>query len=84
VTAKVLYEISSLDNISLDLGKKRNQFRISSQSKVENSLASIESFNRQFQIGKKKGKQSSGDGNRKWEKKEIGRYGDSGYFKKKL
>ena len=42
-----------LDNVSLELGKQRGQFRISIESKVDNPLATIESFNRQFQIGEK-------------------------------
>ena len=42
-----------LDNVSLELGKQRDQFRISMQTPVENPLMTIESFNRQFQIGEK-------------------------------
>jgi len=39
-----------LGRVSLELGKKRDQFRISLQSKVDDPLATIESFNRQFQL----------------------------------
>jgi hypothetical protein len=35
------------------LGKQRDEFRLSIESKVNNPLATIESFNRQFQIGEK-------------------------------
>lgn len=37
----------------MELGKQRDQFRISMQTIVENPLMTIESFNRQFQIGEK-------------------------------
>ena len=42
-----------IDNVSLELGKQRDQFRLSIESKVDNPLATIESFNRQFQVGEK-------------------------------
>ncbi len=38
----------------MELGKQRDQYRISIESKVDNSPANIESFNRRFQIGEKK------------------------------
>ena len=37
----------------MELGKKKDQFRISLQSKRDNPLAGMENFNRQFQINKK-------------------------------
>jgi hypothetical protein len=42
-----------LEKVSLELGKKMDQFRISLQTKVDNPLATIETFNREFQINKK-------------------------------
>ena len=42
-----------LERISLELGKKKDQFRISLQNKVDNPLATMENFNHQFQINKK-------------------------------
>ena len=42
-----------LDNVSLGLGKQRDQFRLPIESKMDNPLATIESFNRQFQSGEK-------------------------------
>jgi len=54
VSLKILNEFPKvLDNVSLELGKQRDQFRISIESKVDNPLATLESFNRQFQIGEK-------------------------------
>ena len=42
-----------LEKVSLELEKKRDQFRISLQTKVDSPLASMENFNRQFQINKR-------------------------------
>jgi hypothetical protein len=42
-----------LERVSFELGQQKNQFRISMQTPVENPLMTIESFNRQFQIGEK-------------------------------
>jgi hypothetical protein len=42
-----------LEKISFELGQQKSQFRISTQTPVENPLMTIESFNRQFQIGEK-------------------------------
>jgi hypothetical protein len=42
-----------LVNVSLELGKQRDRFRISVESKVDNPLATIENFNRQFPLGEK-------------------------------
>jgi len=54
VSLKILNEFPKiLDNASLELGKQRDQFRLSIESKVDNPLATIESFNRQFQIPEK-------------------------------
>jgi len=54
VSLKILNEFpKALDNVSLELGKQRDQFRLSVESKVDNPLATIENFNRQFQIGEK-------------------------------
>jgi len=53
VSTKILDEFPGvLDNISHELGIQREQFRISLESKVENIPSAIESFNRQFQLGK--------------------------------
>jgi hypothetical protein len=54
VSLKIFKEFPKvLENVALELAKKKDQFRISVQSKVDNPLATIESFNRQFQIDKK-------------------------------
>jgi hypothetical protein len=42
-----------LEKVSLELGRKKDQFRISLQTKVDNPLATIETFNREYQITKK-------------------------------
>jgi hypothetical protein len=41
-----------MQEISGQLSRQRDQFRISIESKVENPLATIAGFNRQFQLGK--------------------------------
>jgi len=38
----------------MEIGQQKSQSRISMQTPVENPLMTIESFNRQFQIGEKK------------------------------
>jgi len=54
VSLKILNEFPEvLDNVSLELGTQRDQFRLSIESKVVGPLATIESFNRQFQVGEK-------------------------------
>ena len=54
VSLKILNEFPKvLDNVSLELGKLRDQFRLSIESKVDNPLMTNESFNRQFQVGEK-------------------------------
>jgi hypothetical protein len=42
-----------LERVSFELGQRKSQFRISMQTPVENPLMTIESFNKQFQIGEK-------------------------------
>jgi hypothetical protein len=39
----------------MQFGQQKNQFRISMQTPVENQHMTIESFNKQFQIGEKEG-----------------------------
>jgi hypothetical protein len=54
VSLKIFKEFPKvLENVALELAKKKDQLRVSAQSKVDNPLATIESFNRQFQINKK-------------------------------
>jgi len=58
----------NLEHVLMEFGQQKSQFRIYMQTPVENPLATIESFNRQFQIGERRmGRRSSGDGSRKWE-----------------
>ena len=53
VSSKILSEFPEVMNrVSLELGKQRDQFRFSMESKVDNPLVSLDSFNRQFQISK--------------------------------
>jgi hypothetical protein len=48
------YASGSIVDLSFHRGEKqKSQFRISIESKMENPLATIESFNRQFQVGEK-------------------------------
>jgi hypothetical protein len=54
ISLKIFKEFPKvLESVALEVAKKKDQFRISAQSKVDNPLATIESFNRQFQIDKK-------------------------------
>jgi len=54
VSLKILNEFPKvLDNVSLELGKQKDQFRISMQTPVENPLMTIESFNKQFHLREK-------------------------------
>jgi len=46
----------------MEFGQQKSQFRISMQTSVENPLMTIESFNRQFQIGEGKGSGQVGMG----------------------
>jgi hypothetical protein len=40
--------------VSFELAQQKSQFRISMQTPVENPLMTIESFNKQFQLGERK------------------------------
>jgi hypothetical protein len=54
ISLKILGEFPKvLEKVSFELGQQESQFRISMQTPVENALMTIESFNRQFQIGEK-------------------------------
>jgi len=54
ISLKILQEFPKvLERVSFELGQQKSQFRISMQTPVENPLMTIESFNRQFQIGEK-------------------------------
>jgi hypothetical protein len=54
VSLKILEKFPKvLEKVSFELGQQRSQFRISMQPPVENPLMTIESFNRQFQVGEK-------------------------------
>ena len=54
LSLKALAEFPQVvERVSLEVGKKKDQFRISLQTKVDNPLVTMESFNRQFQINKK-------------------------------
>jgi hypothetical protein len=54
ISLKILEKFPEvLEKVSFELGQQKNQFRISMQTPVENPLMTIESFNRQFQIGEK-------------------------------
>ena len=54
VSLKILGEFPKvLERVSFELGQQKSQFRISMQTLVENFLMTIESFNRQFQVGEK-------------------------------
>jgi len=53
VSAKILTELPQvLSNISYELGKQKDQFRLSLESRVENPESTINSFNGQFQLNK--------------------------------
>jgi len=54
ISLKILGEFPKvLERVSFELGQQKSQFRISMQTPVENPLMTIESFNKQFQIGEK-------------------------------
>ena len=54
VSLKILKELPVvIKNISLELEKQRDQYRISAQSKVDNPQSTIDSFNKQFQLSEK-------------------------------
>ena len=48
--------IKNMILVFLEFGKQRDHFRISIQTPLENPLMTIESFNKQFQIGEKERK----------------------------
>lgn len=53
VSAKILDDFPKvLEGISVDLGKQKDQFKLSLQSKVADPEATIQNFNRQFQLNK--------------------------------
>ena len=53
VSAKILKDFPEvLNNVSLELGKQKDQFRLSLESKVENIESTILSLNKQFELGK--------------------------------
>ena len=41
-----------IEKVSCELAGKREQFKLSIESKVDNFESTIETFNRQFQLGK--------------------------------
>jgi hypothetical protein len=53
VSLKVFKEFPQvLEKVSLELGRKREQLRISTESMVDNPAVTMENFNRQFQLNK--------------------------------
>ncbi len=53
VSTKILNEFPEvIHKVSGELAGKREQFRLSIESKVDNPETTIETFNRQFQLGK--------------------------------
>ena len=53
VSMKILQEFPSvLSNVSQDLGRQKDYLRLSLEIRVENQEATINSFNRQFNLGK--------------------------------
>jgi hypothetical protein len=53
VSLKVFKEFPQvLEKVSLELAKKREQLRISTESMVDNPVVTMENFNRQFQLSK--------------------------------
>jgi hypothetical protein len=54
ISLKILEKFPEvLERVSFELDQQKNQFRISMETPVENPLMTIESFNRQLQIGEK-------------------------------
>jgi len=45
-----------LDQVSMEVRKQKDQYSISFESRVDNSLEEIENFNRLFQLGEKERK----------------------------
>jgi len=53
ISLKVFKEFPQvLEKVSLELGKKREQLKISTESMVDNPTVTMENFNRQFQLNK--------------------------------
>jgi len=53
VSQKILNEFPEvIRKVFHELARKRDQFKLSIESKVENPETTLESFNRQFQLGK--------------------------------
>jgi hypothetical protein len=53
ISGKILSELPKvLNDVSSELGKKKDQFRLSIESKVEHPEMTISSFNNQFQLNK--------------------------------
>jgi len=53
ISTKILNEFPQvLENVGQDLGRQKNQFRLSLESKVTDPESTINNFNRQFQLGK--------------------------------
>jgi len=53
ISDKILQEFPNvLENVSQELGKQKDQFRLSLESKVDDPEATVTSFNRQFELGK--------------------------------
>jgi len=53
ISGKILSELPGvLNDVSSELGKKKDQFRLSIESKVEHPEMTISSFNNQFQLNK--------------------------------
>jgi hypothetical protein len=54
VSTKILTEFpQTLEKVSVELGQQRRQIGLSMESPVDDPLATIDSFNRQFQLGEK-------------------------------
>jgi hypothetical protein len=51
VSVKILKEFPQVPDGRGELGKQRHQLRLSLEGRVENPEATIESFNRQFNLG---------------------------------
>jgi hypothetical protein len=53
ISDKILQEFPNvLENVSQELGKQKDQFRLSLDSKVDDPESTISSFNRNFELGK--------------------------------
>lgn len=57
VSTRILSEFPGvIERVSMELASRKNQFDQSIETPVENPIATIESFNRQFQLGKEEQK----------------------------